>query len=112
MPPVTPTDFRHAPMPASACSGVLDRHFAPGLHEEILEAFGLEFGTPVATRRRDNGLPRRGARGLPCRVLGLTLLMPVVARRQLNDLRDELWTRVNVEFYKDDSAAVFKALVE
>jgi hypothetical protein len=28
-------------------------HFAPGLHEEILEAVGLELGTPVATRRRD-----------------------------------------------------------
>ena len=32
---------------------LLDRHFAPGLHEEILEAVGLELGTPVATRRRD-----------------------------------------------------------
>ncbi|MEW6166686.1 MAG: protease Lon-related BREX system protein BrxL [Pseudomonadota bacterium] len=41
-----------------------------------------------------------------------TLLMPVSARRQLNDLPDELWTRINVEFYKDASDAVFKALVE
>jgi putative restriction endonuclease len=32
---------------------LLDRHFAPGLHEEILEAVGLELGTPVAARRRD-----------------------------------------------------------
>jgi hypothetical protein len=32
---------------------LLDRHFAPGLHEEILEAVGLELGTPIATRRRD-----------------------------------------------------------
>ena len=32
---------------------LLERHFAPGLHEEILEAVGLELGTPVATRRRD-----------------------------------------------------------
>jgi putative restriction endonuclease len=31
---------------------LLERHFAPGLHEEILEAVGLELGTPVATRRR------------------------------------------------------------
>jgi ATP-dependent Lon protease len=41
-----------------------------------------------------------------------TLLMPVTARRQLNDLPDELWTRVNIEFYKDSADAVFKALVE
>ena len=41
-----------------------------------------------------------------------TLLMPVAARRQLNDLPDELWTKVNIEFYKDASDAVFKALVE
>ena len=32
---------------------LLERHFAPGLHEEILEAVGLELGTPIATRRRD-----------------------------------------------------------
>ncbi len=39
-----------------------------------------------------------------------TLLMPVAARRQLNDLPDELWTKVNIEFYKDAADAVFKAL--
>jgi hypothetical protein len=32
---------------------LLERHFAPGLHEEIREAVGLKLGTPVATRRRD-----------------------------------------------------------
>ena len=41
-----------------------------------------------------------------------TLLMPIAARRQLNDLPDELWTKINVEFYKDSADAVFKALVE
>ena len=41
-----------------------------------------------------------------------TLLMPVSARRQLNDLPDELWTRINIEFYKDGPDAVFKALME
>lgn len=41
-----------------------------------------------------------------------TLLMPVAARRQLNDLPDELWTKLNIEFYKDASDAVFKSLVE
>ena len=41
-----------------------------------------------------------------------TLLMPVAARRQLNDLPDDLWTRISIEFYKGASDAVFKALVE
>jgi ATP-dependent Lon protease len=41
-----------------------------------------------------------------------TLLMPVSTRRQLNDLPDDLWTRISIEFYKDASDAVFKALVE
>jgi len=41
-----------------------------------------------------------------------TLLMPVAARRQLNDLLDELWTRINIEFYKDASDTVFKSLVK
>jgi ATP-dependent Lon protease len=41
-----------------------------------------------------------------------TLLMPVAARRQLNDLPDDLWTKVKIEFYKDAPDAVFKALVE
>ena len=41
-----------------------------------------------------------------------TLLLPVSARRQLNDLPDEIWTRISIEFYKDGPDAVFKALVE
>lgn len=41
-----------------------------------------------------------------------TLLMPVAARRQLNDLPDDLWTRVSIEFYKDAADALFKSLVE
>jgi ATP-dependent Lon protease len=41
-----------------------------------------------------------------------TLLMPVSARRQLNDLPDDLWTKVSIEFYKDATDAVFKALTE
>ncbi len=39
-----------------------------------------------------------------------TLLMPVSARRQLNDLPDDLWTKISIEFYKDSADAVFKAL--
>jgi ATP-dependent Lon protease len=41
-----------------------------------------------------------------------TLLMPVAARRQLNDLPDELWTKVSIEFYRDASDGVFKALLD
>lgn len=41
-----------------------------------------------------------------------TLLMPVSARRQLNDLLDDLWTKVSIESYKDSTDAVFKALKE
>lgn len=41
-----------------------------------------------------------------------TLLMPVSSRRQLNDLPDDLWTRISIEFYSDPNDAVFKALVE
>lgn len=41
-----------------------------------------------------------------------TILMPVGARRALNDLPDDLWTKVNVEFYSDPADGVFKALLE
>jgi len=41
-----------------------------------------------------------------------TLLMPVTARRALNELPDDLWTKVNIEFYRDATDAVFKALDE
>lgn len=41
-----------------------------------------------------------------------TVLMPVSARRALNDLPDEYWTKTNVEFYSESSDAVFKALME
>jgi predicted ATP-dependent Lon-type protease len=32
--------------------------------------------------------------------------------RQVNDLPDELWTKISIEFYKDPADAVFKALME
>ncbi|MET4118811.1 ATP-dependent Lon protease [Bradyrhizobium sp. JR1.5] len=41
-----------------------------------------------------------------------TLLMPVSARRQLNELADDMWTKINIEFYRDVPDAVFKALEE
>jgi len=41
-----------------------------------------------------------------------TILMPVSARRALNDLPDELWTKIGIEFYADPADGVFKALLE
>ena len=41
-----------------------------------------------------------------------TLLMPVATRRALNDLPDDLWTKINIEFYSDPADGVFKALGE
>ena len=41
-----------------------------------------------------------------------TLLMPVSARRQLDDLPDELWTKINIEFYSDAPEAFFKAVLD
>ncbi|XZE55888.1 BREX system Lon protease-like protein BrxL [Planctomycetaceae bacterium SH139] len=41
-----------------------------------------------------------------------TLLMPVSARRLLNDLPDELWTKISIEFYKDAQDAFFKCLMD
>ena len=43
---------------------------------------------------------------------GQTLLMPIPARQHLNDLPDDLWTRISIEYYKDSADAVFKALVK
>jgi ATP-dependent Lon protease len=40
------------------------------------------------------------------------LLMPVSARRGLNDLPEDLWTKISIEFYKDPDDAVFKGLEE
>ena len=40
-----------------------------------------------------------------------TVLMPVSARRGLNDLPDEYWIKTNVEFYSDPTDGVFKALL-
>ncbi|MBP7937486.1 MAG: BREX system Lon protease-like protein BrxL [Phycisphaerae bacterium] len=41
-----------------------------------------------------------------------TLLMPISARKQLNELPDELWTKISIEFYGEAKDAFLKALVE
>ena len=42
----------------------------------------------------------------------VSILMPIAARKQLNDLPDEYWTKIQIEFYKDATDAVFKALTD
>ena len=37
-------------------------------------------------------------------------LMPVGARRELMNLQDDVWTKVNIEFYRDAEDGVFKLL--
>jgi len=54
-PDVLATFEREAELIDVVALHLLARHFAPGLHEEILEPVGLELGTPVATRRRAAG---------------------------------------------------------
>ena len=39
-----------------------------------------------------------------------TLLMPVGVRRALADLPDDIWTKLNIEFYAGAKDAVFKAM--
>ena len=41
-----------------------------------------------------------------------TLLMPVTVRRQLNDLPDDLWTKISIEFYRDAVDAALKSFIE
>ena len=36
--------------------------------------------------------------------------MPVSARRELMNIPDDLWTRVNIEYYLDADDGVFKLL--
>ena len=39
-----------------------------------------------------------------------TLLLPVNARRDLNDLPDELWTKVTIEHYRNAIGRILRAL--
>jgi len=58
-PDVLATFDREPELVDVAALHLLERHFAPGLHEEILEAVGLELGTPVATSLWMPGSGRR-----------------------------------------------------
>ncbi len=41
-----------------------------------------------------------------------TLLIPLNARKQLNDLSDEMITKINIQYYSDLKDCLLKALVE
>jgi ATP-dependent Lon protease len=41
-----------------------------------------------------------------------SILVPISARKQLNELPDEYCTKIQIEYYKDAADAVFKALTE
>ena len=40
------------------------------------------------------------------------VLLTPVAAHQLNELPDEMWTKINIEFYSDPAEAFFKALTD
>jgi ATP-dependent Lon protease len=42
----------------------------------------------------------------------VSILKPFASRKQLNDLPDEYWTKIQIEFYNDATDTVFKALTE
>jgi ATP-dependent Lon protease len=41
-----------------------------------------------------------------------TLLVPVSARKQLNDLPEDIITRINILYYTDSGEALLKAIME
>jgi ATP-dependent Lon protease len=41
-----------------------------------------------------------------------TLLAPVSSRKQMNDLSDDMATKINIQFYTDARDALFKALAD
>jgi len=41
-----------------------------------------------------------------------SLLMPVTCRRQLNDLSDDMATKLDIEFYQDARDALLKSLAQ
>jgi len=91
------------PILIALCGGLLGRNTRGG----TIVAGALNLGgsiemIPNAVRIAELAIDKQAA----------TLLMPVSARRQLNDLPDELWTKISIEFYKDGPDAVFKALDE
>lgn len=91
------------PVLVALCGGLLARNTRGGtIVVGALNLGGSIEMIPNATRIAELAIDKQAQ----------TLLMPVSARRQLNDLPDDLWTKISIEFYKDGADAVFKALTE
>lgn len=91
------------PIVVAMCGGMLGKNTRGGtVVVGALNLGGSIEPIPSAVRIAELAVDKQAA----------TLLMPVSARRQLNDLPDDMWTKINIEFYKDTADAVFKALVE
>ena len=91
------------PVLVALCGGLLARNTRGGtIVVGALNLGGSIEMIPDATRIAELAIDKQAQ----------TLLMPVSARRQLNDLPDDLWTKISIEFYKDGADAVFKALTE
>lgn len=91
------------PVLVALCGGLLARNTRGGtIVGGALNLGGSIEMIPNATRVAELAIDKQAQ----------TLLMPVLARRQLNDLPDDLWTKISIEFYKDGADAVFKALNE
>ncbi|MGQ3683914.1 MAG: hypothetical protein ACUBOA_02685 [Candidatus Loosdrechtia sp.] len=41
-----------------------------------------------------------------------TLLIPLNARKQLNDLSDDMITKINIQYYTDSKDCLLKALLD
>jgi len=91
------------PILAALCGGLLGRNTRGG----TMIAGALNLGGSIEMVANAVGVAE-----LAIDKQAQTLLMPVSARRQLNDLPDDLWTKINIEFYKDGADAVFKALID
>ena len=59
-----------------------------------------------------SGTPLVRKLGIKPGTRALLIGAPAGFEHQLVDLPDDMWTRINIEFYKDASDAVFKALVD
>lgn len=91
------------PALAALCGAMLGRHARGGaVAAGAMSLGGSVDPLPDAARIAELAVDK-GAR---------TLLLPVSARRRLDDLPDSVWTGLDIEFYADGPDGVFKALAE
>ena len=88
---------------AALCGALLGRHARGGL----VVVGGINLGGSIEPVYNAAGLVE-----LAIEKGATAVLLPVSSRRQLNDLSDEMATRVEVQFYSDARDAVLKAMVD